>query len=273
MRGLSCALKKDILECLRRKKLLIFGLSALGISLLVYAASMLLPIMLESIMWMTPNLLNGKDALSEVMSTFFPGDVRSNMGLLSSDLLVFYIIVMVIVSQNLLTAEFRKGRWDLPRANGYSPSTLALSKCIVYSLSGSIPVFVVYMLYYAAVSASLVNNMSVFQAFGQAVVNMLCTIAVMCLTLFGSMLFKHSVVNVISVLGIILFVPDILNFFSFSVYLPTFPFSFAKDARLDFGTVVVPMLILLIICALMGVFGILKYKKRLKKSQFGERDD
>lgn len=273
MKGLSLAIHKDIRECVRRKKMLIFCLSALGVGLLVYVASMVLPVALENLLFLAPELLPGKDALSEVMSTFFPGDVRSSLALLSSNLLTFYIIVMVIVSQNLLTSEFRKGRWDMPRANGYTSACLALSKCIVYSVAGSLPVFVVYILYYWAVSLSLVRNLSLGQALGHALINMLCTAAVMCITLFGSMVFKHSVVNVISVLGIILFVPDILYFFSFSEYLPTYPFSFAKSVLLDFGSVIMPMVILILICALFGVLGIYKYQKRLKKSEFGERND
>ena len=48
----------------------------------------------------------------------------------------------------LLREERRAGKWILALEAGYRPQTLLVSKILIYGLGASIPVFIMYNLYY-----------------------------------------------------------------------------------------------------------------------------
>ena len=221
MNDLKCALKKDFMECFRRKKFLIFTLSALGIALLIYACSMILPVFVQAIFDIAPEFISGAESMEELMNTFFPDDVKGNISLLSSNLMVFYVVIIVILSYRLLPKEFDRGRWDMPISCGYKPETLIVSKALVYGLMSALPVFAAYLLYYIFISMVLKDNLGSGNALTQAFLNFLCIFIIMVYTIFGSAMFKHGIVNAVSVISITLFAPDIFSFFNFekSIFL------------------------------------------------------
>lgn len=262
MNEMKCALRKDFMECFRRKKFLIFMLSALGMGLLIYACSMVLPVFVQAIIDIAPEFISGAESMEELMRTFFPEDVKGNISLLSSNIMVFYVIIIVILSYRLLPKEFDKGRWDMPISCGYKPETLIVSKALVYGLMSAVPVFVTYLLYYFFISMVLRDNLGFGNALMQAFLNFLCIFIIMVYTIFGSAMFKYGIVNAISVISITLFAPDIFSFFNFEKYVPTYVFNFVKYAQTNYKDVVGSILILIILGAMYGVWAVIAYRKR-----------
>lgn len=262
MKELKCALHKDILECVRRRKLLGFTLGSLGIGLLVFISSMLLPKAVEAIFNLAPELIEGADSMQELMEVFFPQDVAGNISLLSSNILVFYVVVVVVLTFRLLPNEYNKGRWELPLSCGYKPGALIWAKALVYGLFSAIPVFVAYILYYLLTAGRLEDNLGFGNALLQAFLCALCIFIIMIYTVLGSALFKHSIVNVVSVLSITLFAPDIFTFFSFEEYLPTYLFTFVKFGYTSYGDIIIPLLELVLLAVLYGILAVGAYQRR-----------
>lgn len=269
MKRFGFCLKKDWMECVRRFKLLIFFLAAFVLMFLVYAASIILPVFVDTAMTVMPSLLTGGEEMARLMEMFFPKNVRDSVSLLASDLLVFYTIVVIVTCNGLLPLEYKKGRWDMPRTSGYNYWELVWSKGIVYSLSAALPIFMTYVSYYYLLTSNIgagfgltkINdNLGIRNVLMQGLIAALCIMGITFFTIFGSVWIKSGALNMFMNIAIFLFCPDIFAFFSFGKYLPTYALEFSKMGYVTFKEVWIP-LALLFVCAFgIGILGI----KRLK---------
>ena len=98
--------------------------------------------------------------------------------------------------------------------------------------------------------------MTFVNAFMCACIHGLNIFFIVSFTCFLSVCFKSSIVAVISVLGSVLFVPDIMNYLPIGKYLPTYMLTFVYESRSDYGSILGPLVLnimLLIIAYYMAV--------------------
>ena len=272
MKGFGFCLKKDWMECIRRFKLLVFVLAAFGLMLLVYAASIILPVFVDTAMAVMPELLTGGDEMARLIEMFFPKNVRDSISLLSSDLLVFYTIVVIVTCNGLLPNEYKKGRWNMPRTSGYGLGAFVWSKGIVYSLSAAAPMFLTYVSYYYLITSGfggkpgatgMYDNLGLRNVLIQGLVASLCVAGITLFTVFGSVFIKSGVLNMFLNIAVFLFCPDVFAFFSFGKYLPTYALEFSKMGYVTFNEVWIPLGLLLALAIVIGILGIRRLQKRI----------
>ena len=134
MKCLIQCIRRDRLEFIRTKKGLI------GICILVFMASLLLfataitPAILNSVSFQEVSTNNNSlTSLGSLLIKTFPQDLRGSLGILSSDICIFYSTYIILSSAGILLSEIKYGKWIFPIQNGISAQTMLISKLIVYS--------------------------------------------------------------------------------------------------------------------------------------------
>ncbi|MBO4863467.1 MAG: ABC transporter permease subunit [Eubacterium sp.] len=259
MSEFRCLVKKDIKEILRTGKLILFVVLGLGIAVMILAFTALftdLPDFLEV-------ELPGIDivSLENMMGTLYPRMVRESLGIFAYYIGIFYSLIIILVSHAVLPNERKNGKWVLPVQQGYTKRTIVTSKCLVYGTLAAASVFVSYLFYYAAAETFMMRNMPFGNAFFLAVIHGLNLFFILCFTMLLSVYFKSSVVAVISVLGTVLFVPDIMNYLPVGIYLPTYMLTFVYESGSDFGLVVGPLLMSIFLLILTYYIVVIKLEK------------
>ena len=251
MNGIICCIKKDIKEVLRTGKVILFALLALGIGVMIMAFTVLFTDIPDFLAVELPGF-NIED-LEAMMSTLYPKMLRENLGVFSYYIGFFYSLILVLVTHNILPKERKSGRWVLPLQQGYKPGDIITGKCIVYGTLAGVCVFISYMLYYGVASTFMLHNMGLGNAFMLAFLHGLNMFFILCYTMLFAILFGNGVVSAISMIGTILFVPDIMNFLPIGKYLPTYMLTFVYNSESNFGDVIGPLLFNIIILAALYV--------------------
>lgn len=251
MNGLSYALKKDWFEY-RRKHIGLFGIITLiCVGLTVYSVALCFPLLLNILADTAPEMLADIDSLSTIMGNILPDDVRGNMGSWASDVCLFYSLVVVLLTFNILPKEIKQGKWIMPLEAGYKRIELVTSKCLVYAIGTAITVFVLSLVYYAALLFSFEHNMSFTDALLISFLIAFTEMAVVVITILLSVICKHSIAGALSVLGVLIVGPDIFSFFSFGKYFPTYLITFLYSDSSNGIEAIVPFLEIIIICIML----------------------
>lgn len=252
---LGC-IKKDRLEFLRSFKSLICIIVLLSAGSMVLAATAALPALLEKVM-SSASVFSEGSSLFEFMNKFFPSDLKSSMGIFSSDVGVFYGFIAIFFSYSTIPDDIHSGRIIIPLCCGHSLRSYVLSKEIVYSSLICIPVFVAYMLYYLAGSAILENNYAIETAIINGLVLSFSIFAITVITMALSMIFKNRFSVLALMIGIILVVPDALSFFTFGRFFPTYLLTYTYTSSSDYPSLVIPLLLAIGAIILLNTYAIL----------------
>jgi len=264
MNGIKCCIKKDIKETLRTGKAILFAALALGIGLMIMGFTLLFTDIPDYLAYELPGF--DIESLESMMITLYPRRVAGSLGVFSYYIGIFYSLIIVLVCNNIIPKERKNGKWILPREQGYKGRDFITSKCIVYGSLAGISVFITYMLYYFVASISFERDMTFGNALFLAILHGLNMFFILDFTFLFATWFKSGVLAAISMIGTVMFIPDIMNFLPIGKYLPTYLLTFVYDARSDYSTVIGPFFINLIIFLATYVFAVDRLEREEKGS-------
>ena len=134
-------LRKDFLELKREKRQILFFIIVFLLGAFVLSITLLLPLLLNTLIEKNSSILEYKK-IFDMINTLFPDDLKGSLKIFSSDVGVFYSIIVIFISSGLLPSEIKSGKWLLPLSCGYKPTILLTSKVIINSLFAGLPCFV-----------------------------------------------------------------------------------------------------------------------------------
>ena len=251
MKAVFFLFRKDFREIMRGKKNIVFSITLLIIGVMVLSTTLFFPSLISALSEKAPDMISDSTSLNEMMRNLFPNDVKGSMGIWASDVGVFYTIVITLMTHNLISDEIKKGIWIMPTAVGYEKKKLLLSKCIIYAVSAAFPVFVLTIVYYFAASFLLTERTLSGFPLKATLVLSIAVAGVVALTILLSTLTKHSVSSAITMIGVVLVVPDVLSLFKFGKYLPTYLFTFAYTMSNEIKDIIIPIVGLALLCLVM----------------------
>lgn len=258
MKPLANIIKKDLKEFVRTRKNLLYLLVLVALALLVFGATKILPNLLSMVLGKSPEVVTDLVGLSGMVGTLFPTDIKASMGIFASDICVFFTILIALVSHGLLPKEIKSGVWIQPLNAGYTRKQLVLGKCIVYSVGAALPAWVAYNLYYVLAMTQLTYNFSYEQCLVNGLVLAIVIYSVANITILLSVVYKNSIWAAITVIGVVIAVPDLLTFLSFGKYFPTYLFTFLYTSGSNVMEVVVPFVLFVILQLLIWVLAMKK---------------
>ncbi|MBR4759186.1 MAG: hypothetical protein IK078_03425 [Lachnospiraceae bacterium] len=239
--GMICCIRKDIKECLRTGKVVLFAGMVLGIGVMIMGFTLIFSDIPEELWAQLPGF--NIESLEELVSTMYPKMVRESVGIFSYYIGFFFSMVVILVIHGMLPKEEKSGKWILPMEQGYSRIDFLMGKCVVYgSLAGGM-VLIGYLLYYMIACGCMEQNMTFGNALVCGIVHGLNLFFIVAYTFLFSLLWKNPVVSAVSMIATIILVPDMTAYFSIGKILPTHLLRFVYDSSSAYGELVVPMLL------------------------------
>ena len=254
---LSC-LNKDRLEFTRSKKNLICPIVLLGCAAMVLLSTAYMPFLLAKATDVTTDLMNSDMSISAFMEKFFPNDIKGSLGIFSSDIGTFYSLTVILMTFSLLPNEISTGRLVLPLCAGHGKNTLFLSKQLVYSVLCSFPIFPIYILYFYIGTGFLVLNYGFKSVLINAVLWVFAEFSIVYITIGLSVLYKQKYIGLATMVFIILVVPDMLTFFKFGTYFPTYILTYLYTSSTNLKLLIIPIMLLIVIMAIVDLIIIKK---------------
>ena len=261
MRQFHACVKKDISEYLRYHRNIMCLIVLMGIGAMVLITTMFFPGLISQLAVKAPNMITDPVAINELMTRLFPQDVRGSLMIFSSDVGLFYTIVVCLICHSMLPGEIKNGQWIIPVNAGIKKRNLLASKCLVYAAGMAFPVFVIYNLYFYTASTLLVANCKFEVALLNGAVLSLAIAFIAIVTILSSVLYKHSVIAALSVIIIVMVAPDVLTFFSFGRLFPTYLLTFSYTLGENITTVIFPAVIMVIVSYVLFIFALRKCEK------------
>lgn len=237
-----CCLRKDLKEYLRKKYNIICLGILLGFALLILLMSKYFPMILNMAIEKHNNILTGSDTLNHITTSVFPQNIKENIGIFSSDVVIFYGLVVIMIVHNIVPQELYSGKWIPPIGAGYTKKELLHSKATIYSLGMSFPVLVIYNLYYIATTFVLRNNYDVRIAIINSIVLAVIIFFIVYITIMLSVIYKKTMLSAITSSVIIIFAPDIFSLFSFCKYLPTYLLTYVYQSSTLVYNLIIPFI-------------------------------
>lgn len=265
----AACVRKDVLEFLRLRKNLICAIVLLGIGAMVLCTTLFISSLLAQLSIQAPNIISDPKSISDLMEKLFPKDIQGSLKIFASDIGIFYSIVACFMCHMILTDEVRQGKWIIPLNAGIKKTCLIGSKCLVYSVGIGFPVFIVYIVYYYAASIFLSGQCNLSIALLNGAVLSAAVAGIVMMTLLLSLLYRHSVLAALSVVIVVMVAPDVLTFFSFGRWFPTYLLTFTYTLSDDIGSLLLPcmMFIVLLLCTFFFV------NKKYASIELGDRGD
>ena len=249
----SC-IYKDILEFIRNKKNVLCAGVLLLIGAMVLCTTLFFPSLIDQVMQKSPDIISDPGSINELMGKLFPSDVKGSMGILSSDIGVFYTILIALSCGGIIPEERKSGRWIIPQNMGINPFKILLSKCIVYGAGTAFPGIVIYNLYFYVACYFLKVNHDWRMVIMSSLVLGLGIFSITVMTIMMSVIYNSGIVSALSVIVFIIAAPDILSFFSFGKYFPTYVLTFLYTSDNHFEMLLIPILTLVVCVVLMGAW-------------------
>lgn len=261
MTNLSSLLKKDWKEYLRGNKYLIFSLVLFGLGAMLLLTTRYFPLLMDAMNQLAPGMVLDPQALNQTIGNFYAADMRTSFGLWAPDVCLFYTILVVLITLNIIPNERHRGCWIMPNAVGYKKSQILLSKCIVYSLGASLPVFVFSLIYYAVSALFMVHDLAFGEALIDSVVLTIAMATIVVVTILTSAIGKHPIIAAISIIVFVLLGPDLLALFTFGRYLPTYILSYVYMMEYDLGALIIPIIEIIIMDFVLFKIAVAKLEK------------
>lgn len=261
MNDLVCSLRKDIKEYLRGKKNLYFSITLFAIGTMVIVTTLYFPDLIRALADKAPNMISDVNSLDEFMANLFPDNLKGSLGIWYSDVGVFYTIVIALTVHGLVMGEVKNGKWILPVASGYKKRELLLSKVGVYAAGAAFPVLIISNLYYYVVATCLENNLSYKKAFASSLVMCIAVAVIVVIIILSSILYRNSITAAISMILIVMVAPDVLTYFTFGKFMPTYILTFVYQMSDVYIDLVIPIVEIIVICALLMFCAMNKLRK------------
>lgn len=260
MNQLKICISKDMKEFVRGFKNIICLMILLCIASFVLGVTLTFPSLIEELSTRAPEMISDSSSLKGMMQKLFPTDLKGNLGIFASDVGVFYTIVIALICYNIIPSEIGMGKWVVPLNCGIKKKNLIVSKCLVYSVGVGLPVFVVYNLYALVASFLIHFNCSYNTVFMNSIVLAFALASVASIVILSSLLYKHSIFAAISMIVIIMTAPDVLTFFVFGNFFPTYLLTFTYRVEDDISSLIVPVVALIIIIVILYIVAVRKVK-------------
>lgn len=255
MNRFKTCIKKDFIEFVRSKKLGVAFAILISLMVLLLVGSKLIP-------WMVDVLRSQGDFLADISSVvemldeIFPKDLQLNCAVFAADVGLFYTLVVIFLTFGIIPGEIKSGRLILPICAGYKKRELNASKLVVYSLGLSLPVFPAYLLYYVFAGMIFENNYLGGYALINAVILTFGVFAYVNMTIAFSILYKHKIANLFTMIGLAVVLPEIMARLPFGEYFPTHIYTFAYNSMISPEELGIPVLEMVIILALIDFIAI-----------------
>lgn len=250
---LICSLQKDIKEYIRTKKNLLFSLTLFFLCLSVLIATQTFPMLIDALIKNTSHVVNDENTVISSLMVFFPRNLKDNMGILSSDIIIFYGIVVILSTYNLINTEIKRGKWIFPLSVGYKPFMLIISKGMVYSVGAAVPSVIFYNLYYMIGSIFLLPDYHMPSAFVNSILIGIAIFAIVYITIMLSVIYKQSIMSIVTIIPFVAIAPDIFALFEFGKYLPTHILTYLYQTRNDYNELFIPILTTLIMIFFLSI--------------------
>jgi len=253
MSRLSLCMKKDNREFLRGKKLAIciIFLSVFMAFLLILTA--IIPQLSRLISSDVELIETGITAMVGFLQSYFPQYLSESTAFYSTEIGLFYSILVIAFSFSVLPKEIKSGRLILPICNGYQQKEIFLSKQIVYALYSSIPAGVAYFLYYIIGSSFLLKDCTIVFGIVGALATSFNVFCIVCITIALSVIYKHSFMVIITMGLTVAASPDLLFYLPFGKFIPTYIFTYLNYAENNPVLLIVPVLEYAVIIVLLDI--------------------
>ena len=249
--GMICCIKKDIRECLRTGKVILFAALVVGIGVMIMGFTFLFSDIPEALWSQLPGF--NIESLEELVSTMYPKLVRENIGVYSYYIGFFFSLVVVLVIHGSLTRERESGKWILPMEQGFDKMDFLGGKILVYGTLAGGCVFAGYLLYYLLACSFMERNMTFGHALFCGFIHCLNLFFIVAYTLLLSLIYPTPVLAAVSVIGTVILVPDVATYFAAGKYLPTYLLSFVYDSSNTYSDVAVPLMINIFLLAILWI--------------------
>jgi len=257
MKSFLQCMKKDLLEYLRTKKLLITISFLVIFGMFVLLASAVFPDVFEELMQYA-DFLADNITLQSFIDAFFPRTVSGSLGVYASDISMFYSLMILFMTFNLFPADIRSGRMILPLCSGHHRNQMLIAKEIVYSILFALPIWGCIIVFYAIARSILIVDFSWADAFCLAFVCAFNALLISSMTITMSVVFKKKIITLVTVILSVVVAPDMIPFFSFGKYLPEYTIYYAKNALTSFQSVLIPYAITIIFVLGLNLLAVLR---------------
>ena len=268
MKRLKCTIKKDYREYLRGKRNIYYSTVLLLIGTMIVTTTLFFPSLIEALAQKAPDIIENVGSLDDLMSKLFPNDIKGSLGIWYSDIGIFYSIVIVLTIHGAIVDEIKSGKWIMPLASGYKKIDLVLSKNVVYSVGTAFPVLVLSNVFYLVGLYFFRNNYDMSDALLCSIIMSLTIAFITIITLLTSILYKNSIIAGVSIILIIMIAPDVLNYFSFGKYFPTYVLTFVYTTSDNYTDLVIPFMEIILICIVL----IWLVEKRIRTIEISRRE-
>lgn len=247
---ISCV-RKDWKECVRSGRIFLFFGMSVGLAFLIMGVTFLFSDIPEFLYQELPGI--DIASLTDVIVSLYPKNLRESIGVYAYYIGFFYVLVVTIALHGILVSEEKRGTWILPLQMGYRKCDIVLSKCLTYGAASAVSVFAGYLFYYLFAGCFMERNMGFGHALLLGALHGIDMGIVVAYVLLLSLLFPVPALSAVSVIATVIFLPDLLNYFSFGRHLPTYLLTFVYESNDRFSQIVGPMILNLLILFLIWI--------------------
>ena len=248
-----CILQKDFKEYKRTRTNLVFGITLLGLCTMVMGATYLLPSLVDKLITAAADMVSDVNTITDTLTAFFPGNLKANMGILASDIIIFYGVVVILFTHNLISKEIKEGKWISPISVGYKPFNLIMSKGLIFGLGAAIPCVAFYNLYFFVGNMYLVPDYKLIDAISNSLIMGFSIFSIVYITIILASIYKQAITSAITMIPLIAVAPDIFTLFSFGKYFPTYMLTHLYQSSSNIGNIIIPVIFTLVIAMVLTV--------------------
>ena len=249
--GMICCIRKDIRECVRGGRVILFAALVAGIGFMIMTFTFIFSDIPEALWSQLPGF--DIESLESLISTMYPKMVRENIGVYSYYIGFFFSLVVILVIHAGLVKEREGGKWILPMEQGYDKMDFLGSKILVYGTMTGGCVLIGYLLYFILACSFMERNMTFGHALFCGLIHALNLFFIVAYTLMLSLLYPTPVLSAVSVIATVILVPDVAGYFAAGKYLPTYLLSFVYDSSDSYSDVAVPLMLNITILAILWI--------------------
>ena len=248
-----CILQKDFKEYKSTRTNLVFGITLLGLCTMVMGATYLLPSLVDKLITAAADMVSDVNTITDTLTAFFPGNLKANMGILASDIIIFYGVVVILFTHNLISKEIKEGKWISPISVGYKPFNLILSKGLIFGLGAAIPCIGFYNLYFFVGNVYLVPDYKLIDAISNSLIMGFSIFSIVYITIILASIYKQAITSAITMIPLIAVAPDIFTLFSFGKYFPTYMLTHLYQSSSNISNIIIPAIFTLVIAMVLTV--------------------
>jgi len=130
---------------------------------------------------------------------------------------------------------------------------LIISKGIVYGMGAAMPCIIFYNLYYILGNIYLIPDYSAMTALINSFVLGFAMFVIVYFTIMMSIIYKQSIMSVVTIIPFIAIAPDIFSLFGFGKFLPTHLLTFLYQTKNNYNELIIPVVVIMLITIFLTV--------------------